>query len=1112
MNKMVNKHDIYRALFALFHFLIIFLYNICVLNVKFLSMKKVSLLLAFLGFIGMQVVFAQTREITGAVTSAEDGSSIPGASVFVKGTTLGTVTGNDGKFSMKIPQSAKTLTVSFIGMTTVDVPITSQTNYLIKMKVAPVEISEVVVTALGQTTNKAKVGYSTQTFNKDAVSKDGAVTLMDALQGKVAGANISTLGGPGSSTKVVLRGYGIIGGGNNQPLYVIDGVPLNDQVLDNSFSGNLGGYTDFGNAMTNVNPNDIESITILKGTAASSLYGSSAKNGAIMITTKRGEAGKLKIEYNGSMNWSTVGKLPDLQDAYGQGWNGTFILSENGSWGPKLDGRIRPWGATVDNSQLIKPFSYVKDNLRNFYNTGTEANNSIALSGGSDKSKFYFSYSNVSSNGVIPTRADYLQRNTFALRTNSDFGKFSINTSFNYINRKQNSPVSGQGGADAATVFESLLQIPVDIPITDFRHINNKFFNVDNYFTPYAINPYYPLVENSASQNTDRIFGDFDFKYKFTNSFNAQFRLGGDFSNSRTFAYAQPNAPTPGSWNAGNNVEGNSRQLYVGSVLQSSDYFGTINGDFMLNYSKKLNPDLNLDATAGLNYYESEVKNENAYITNLTIPGYFNLSNSTAPPTAYDYKSLRRRIGLYGQASLSYKDQLFATGNIRNDWSSTLPINDNGIFYYGLNGSWVATQTLDLSNTPISYLKVRAGYGQTGSDPNPYMTYPALGRGDIYLGYGNLTTPFNGTPAFGISNVIGNSSLKPIQTNEFEVGTEIRILQDRIGVDFTFYDRITKGQIFTVPIAPSTGYAQPSPIQTTAGMVENIGQVSNKGIELTLDAKPIKTKNFTWSLTYTYSRNINNVDKLPTQLPVTLLNQFYDAESRAVIGKAVGEIYAFVPKLSPDGKIIVNAAGEPQAAEEKGDFGNSQFKYMMGLNNVFTYKNWQLSSSLDFRYGGVFYSGTADLLLFTGNTKPTLYNNRKPFIVPNSVQEVAGSNGTITYVENKTPIDDANFGNYFYPTSNPGTSYYDRIIDRSFLKMRDITLSYKLPNKWISVIKANQATVGVYGRNLLLWTPNSNIYVDPEGTNLGNDLAGELGEFRAAPTSKSFGVMLKLTF
>ena len=388
---------------------------------------------------------------------------------------------------------------------------------------------------------------------------------------RFAGANISKTGGPGSSTKVVLRGYGIIG--NNQPLYVIDGVPLNDGRF--AASNNV----DFGNGLNDLNPNDIENISVLKGTAAASLYGSNAKNGAVMITTKRGKSGKVRVDYAGSMNFSRVAALPEMQSTFGQGWGGVFALPENGSWGPRLDGKNRAWGSIVDNSQLIKPFSFIEDNLADFYTTGIEYNNSVSLSGGNEISQFYFSYGNVSSDGIMPTATDYYARNTVALRTNSKFNKLTLNSSFNYINKRQNVPFTGQGGSDGGSTFEELLQIPVDIPIKDFKDYKNKFFNVDNYFTPYASNPYYPLYENSNTQNSDRFFGNLDMSYQLTSDFSAQLRIGGDFTNARTFRFKAVNAPAPGSWNAGGNTQGQTRAKDVGSVQEQSNYLGSMNGD-----------------------------------------------------------------------------------------------------------------------------------------------------------------------------------------------------------------------------------------------------------------------------------------------------------------------------------------------------------------------------------------------------------------------------------------------------------------------------------------------------------------------------------------------------
>jgi TonB-linked SusC/RagA family outer membrane protein len=1057
-------------------------------------MRKRLLLFAALLLFGVWTFSQNSRRVTGQVK--DESGPVSFATVTETNTSNSVTSDVNGNFSILI--TGNQITITAVDHTAQTITVSGNVANVTMVRSGG-QLQEVVVTALGQTRSKAKVGYASSTFNSEAITRTAPVSPLDALQGKIAGADISHIGGPGASTKVVLRGYGVIAGGTNQPLYVVDGVPLSDA----RFAAN--DNTDFGNSAGDINPADIESITVLKGTAASSLYGSSAKNGAIMITTKRGKPGKLKVEYNGSANFSRVGKLPDFQKTFGQGWSGTFILSENGSWGPKLDGQERLWGSVVDNSQLLKPFSFIDDNVRDFYNTGTEYNNTIALSGGSEVTSFYFSYGNVTSNGVIPTNSDNLQRNSFALRTNSKFNKFTINSSFNYVNRKMNAPYTGQGASDGSSTFENILQIPVDIKISDFLDYKNKFFNVDNYFTPYAENPYYPLFENRNAQNSDRFFGNVDANYKFTNELSAQLRVGGDFTNARTFAYKAVNAPSAGSWNAGNNPESAPRAPDVGSVTEISNYLSVINGDFILKYNKNLNSDVTLEALAGYNYNQQNQKAVAASITNLVIPGFYNLSNSSVKPTATDQTILRRLMGVYAQAVLGYKNQLYLTVNARNDWSSTLPIDNNSFFYPGANLSWIASQTFDLTRTPISLLKFRAAYGKTGSDAPPYDVYPILTIGNVNLPFGSVTFPFNNVSAFGIANTLGNQNLQPVITSEAELGAEIRFWKNRLGFDVAVYDKRTDGQIFTVPISPSTGYT---------GLVQNLGLVSNKGVEVSADGKPVATKDFTWSITYTFSKNWNKVENLTGGPEKVILNTAYDAEMDAFPGKTVTGIYAPVPQFTPDGKIIVNpATGIPLADPTKAYYGDGAYDYMMGMVNTFTYKNWGLNFSLDYRRGGVMYSGTADLLLFTGNSYVTTYNDRRPFIIPNSVIEtgVDGS-GHATYAENTTPIDEAHYDSYWYPTSNLAQSYRDRIISRSFLKLRDISLSYNFPKRWASKISATNLNLAVYGRNFLLWTPQSNIYIDPEASNLGNDLVSQLGEFRTAPTSVQYGVQLRATF
>jgi TonB-linked SusC/RagA family outer membrane protein len=1066
-------------------------------------MRKILSLVTVLIF-STVLVFSQGRVVSGKITD-ESGNPVPFATVTEAGTKKGVTADENGNFNINI--TGQRLSVTAAGYKAQTLSVEGNTAN-IQLARSGGQLQEVVVVALGQSRSKTKLGYATTTFNSEAITRTAPANVVDGLAGKIPGANISKTGGPGSSTKVVLRGYGIISGGNNQPLYVLDGIPLNDFRfgVTNPGSGVLNTNVDFGNGLNDINPFDIESINVLRGTAAASIYGSNAKNGAIVITTRRGKPGGIKVDYAGSINFSEVGKLPEMQNIFGQGWGGIFVLPENGSWGPKLDDKPRAWGSIVNNSQLIKPFSFIKDNIRDFYNKGLEINNHIAISGGGDITQFYFSYGNLLSDGVLPSNADYYARNSLALRTNTKFKNFTINTSLNYINKRQNVPFTGQSDAAGGSTFEEILQIPVDLPITDFKDYKNTFFNVDNYFTPYAENPYYPLYENGNTQNADRILGNIDLSYKLTSDLTAELRVGGDFTNARTFRYKAVNAPSIGSWNDGANTEGQQKTPDVGTVSEQSQYAGSLNGDFILKYNKNIGSDFNLEAFGGVNYFLEDQKSVRTFITDLLIPGFYNLSNSLAPPTSTDSKQKRKRAGVYAQTILGYKNQLYLTLNARNDWSSTLPINNNSLFYPGANLAWVASQTFNLGST-ISHLKFRVGYGKTGSDAAPYLVNSTLAVGNVQLPFGFVNFPFNGVNGFGISNQIGNLDLQPIITKEAEVGMEIRFLQNRIGLDVALYDKKTEGQIFPIPIAPSSGY-------TT--QVNNIGVVSNKGIELGFEAKPVNSKDLTWSLTYTFSKDWNKVKSLSAGLNKIILNTFYDAEMDAYPGKSVTGIYAPVPKYSPDRKIVVSpTTGMPvEDLTNLGYYGDAEYDYLMGLQNTLTYKDFQLGFSFDYRKGGVMYSGTADLLLFTGNSYATTYNDRRPFIIPNSVIEVTDPTDPtkVSYEENTIVIDESAYTDYWYPTQNKAGSYSQRIIQKSFLKLRDITLSYSLPKKWASKIKASNMSLSVYGRNFLMWTPKSNFYIDPEATNEGNDIASELGEFRTAPVSHQFGVTLKASF
>jgi len=1062
-------------------------------------------------FIAVSAV-AQDEMASGRVTNPK-GEPVSFATITVKGTKTTAVAEADGSFRIRAKQG-QTLLISATSYTTRDYYITQNSGNDVILQPGQAAMNEVVVVALGQSKSKAKIGYSTQTFNSEAINKVSPVSMMDGLAGKVAGADISNVSGtPGGSTKVVLRGFGVIGGGNNQPLYVIDGIPLSDATIDiGGVGGNGPALTDYGNGMTDINPNDIESLTVLKGTSASSLYGSVAKNGAILITTKKGKSGKLSVSLASSFNASIVGKLPDEQNQFGQGWSGVSDITQNGSWGPALNGQMTPWGATVDNSQLVKPFAFQKNSIRDFYDVGTEFNNTISLSGGNEKTNFYFSYGNVTSNGILPGNYDKLQRNNFNLRTNSTFGDFNISLSLNYINRHLTTPAKFSLSGLGNDLFVNILQIPVDIRIEDLSLYNNKFFNVDNYFTPFAENPYYDLTQNGSDQGADRIFGKIDMTYKFTPELSAEFRIGGDFTNTSTEIWNAVNAPSPGSWNAGNNPSGSSRQPDIGSYQQQADYAGLIDADFIVKYTKQLNQNISLDALAGVNFYQSKATNQVTAIQGLTIPFFYNLANSNSPPTGANSLFEKRLIGVYAQATLGYKDQLYLTVNARNDWSSTLPVGNNSFFYPGANLSWLASQTFDMTNSKISFLKFRVAYGQTGADAQPYQIYPTIQQGNIPattgIPYGTITFPIAGINGFTITPSIGNLNLKPIITKEWELGVETKFFDNRFGFDATVYDKTTDGQIFNVPISPSSGYS---------GLIENVGVVTNRGIELTVNLVPVRTRDFTWNLNYTYSKNESNVQSLTNGLDKVQIGSdglTGGMEFDLFPGKPVGIFYSPAPVYSPDGKIVVDPnTGFPVVNPNKEDMGTSQRDFTMGMINSFTYKQWSFSFSLDYRMGGDFYSSTADITMFSGNAAITTYNNRKPFLIPNSVNQLMGTDGKPVYVENKTLIAESVFDSYFYTNNNKPLAYPMRLIDRSFLKLRDITLSYNLPAKWTTPIHASNLLLSIYGRNFILWLPKENAYIDPEVSNLGNDLQSEFGEYSpTGPTTVQYGISLKANF
>jgi TonB-linked SusC/RagA family outer membrane protein len=1054
-------------------------------------MRKFLLLICLVLAVTSIRVMAQERTISGKVTSSEDGTPLPGVNVVLKGTTNGTVTDSDGAYTMSVPQAGGTLIFSFIGLTTQEVSIGERTVVDLKMQEDITQLGEVVVTAQGNVRETKTLGYSATQVDKEEATKGRTNDVMTSLQGKVAGLTISqNSGAPGASSRVVLRGYSSIGQ-SNQPLFIVDGVPINNASNVNVFNNpgdNFNNTVDYGNRANDIAPDDIESISVLKSAAATALYGSRAANGAIVITTKRGKSGDgPKVDLTTSATFSRPLRIPQLQNTYGQGWSSDHLLEENGSWGPRLDGAERPWGNVVDNSQLLKPYAAQKNNLKEFYETGYNLNNSITVSGGNDAATYYFNYGNIKADGFLPAPNDYMTRHNITLRSTLKAKKLTSDVSINFVRKEVGAIATGQGGT-APTMFQEIIQVPRDISIVDFKDYNNKFYNIDNFHTRYAQNPYFSINENRNEFTENRVYGKLGFTYQFADWINLTYRLGADVANSFVKEWTAVTNPTPGSPNQ-------SVTPTPGSVNEANLVSTEFDHSLLANSFFNLNESFTLSTLAGLNVNERFGRALTTQVVGLDIPNFYDISNSSGTPEIGQVTTLRRLIGVYGQAELAYKDFWFVTGTVRNDWSSTLPKHNNSFIYPAVNTSFVFTEAFGIENKLISFGKLRASWGQTGNDAAPYLINSTLVPGSIFNYFGNLEFPFAGVNAFEVGNRIGNQNLQPEISTEFEFGGEFKLLNNRIGLNVSFYDKRTDGQILPVPVASTSGYT---------GQTSNVGVVQNKGIELLVNFTPIQTEDFRWDVSVNYTKNRNKILELPEQLQGLVLFSNYGVDFKLIEGRPIGDLYAVDYERDPQGRIIVNNSGLPTGTTNKTLVGNINPDFITGLNTSLTYKNFTLSGTMDYRHGGKFWSYTKRLTMFVGNDPITTYNDRRPFIVPNSVIPDGES-----FRENDIIVSMADISNYWNDNNNPAMERR-HIMDRTYFKVREIVLSYNVPTAVVKKTPFSYISASVLGRNLWLWTPAENGLVDPEATQFGNDLAGEFGEFAAGPSARSYGFSLKL--
>lgn len=1052
---------------------------------------KFNGILTLLLALTVQFTFAQ-KTVSGTVS--DENGPLPGVNILVKGTKTGTETDFDGKYSLKAKQG-DVLVFSFVGMQPVEKTV--GTGSVIDVKMASGNtMEEIVITAMGGRKQAKSLGYASTKVSSSELTEVATSNPIENLSGKIAGVDISSPSQPGASTKIIFRGMSSITGSNN-PLYVIDGSPVQD--VSNSSIGSTSSF-DAGTSLNDIDPNNIESINFLKGAAATALYGSRGSNGVIIVTTKKGKE-KINASFSSSFEMSEVARVPHYQTDFGTGWDGKSYSNvavegsmaqsnENGSWGAAFNGLIRPWSRIIDNQQLIKPYVALENNMRDFFVPGYSYNNSLSLSNGGQFHDISFTYSRVDNDGVMPTNRDQFKKNNLGINAGVNLNKLSIRLTANYADKKQTAVPTGQGD-DAGfgkSLMQEMIQMPNDVSIVDMADTSNIFYTASNFYTPYAANPYLTLENNNVIIGKHRFFGNSNFNYKFNDKFSAVFQIGADIDNEDIKRYGAiveylPDSPQD---NAGANG-------VVGAVQEAKYTSNEFDAYLNFNYSTKFLSDFNLNALAGVNYNDRNGESIEVTVTDLDLPNYYELSNSASTPTLIQNNYQRRVLGVYGQTELSYLDRYFLTLSARNDFSSTLPIENNSYFYPS------ASLAAILFDTNNYYFKLRGGWARIGNDTDMYKVYSTAGQSSNQAYFGSIDYPLGGVNGLEVFGRIENQDLKPEITDEIEVGFESKFLNGKIGLDISLYNRATEGLIVDLPTAGSTGYT------TISG---NFVDLTNKGIELMFSAKPLVIGDFSWDLNYTFTKNKNNVTNVYGNEDKILIYSAYDTNFYAQEGKPLGVFYSPSPATTPNGQIIVDPVTGYYTYDGNETYnGSSERDFIMGLKNTFKFKSLKLNVSTDWKQGGVMYSYTKRLSYFVGNGIETTYNDRNPFIIPNSVVP----DGLGGYVENTTPVSYEDVTGFYNDSQNAAIEK-QHVIDKTFIRLRELSLSYDLPAKLLPKMSLSGISFTLYGKNLFLWTPSGNPYIDPETTTYGRGIRSEFGEFATNPSQRSYGASIKLTF
>ena len=1056
-------------------------------------MKRQFLQLIFKGFILLLIspftfpveTFAQ-NSVSGKVKDSKN-EPIPGVSVRVKGTTIGVTTYFNGDFKIAIPASQGYLVFSSIGYSTTEIQLDKRSVYEVILAEDNKFLNEVVVTALGIKREEKSLGFAAQTINANAVVDAKTNNWVNSLSGKVAGLNIQGAGaGPMGSSRITLRGESSLNLDNNQALIVVDGVPISSKITGTGFNSHLAADSpvDYGSGVSDINPDDIENVTVLKGPGATALYGSRAAGGVIIITTKSGvrKDGSIGITFNSNFNIEQVNRYPDYQFEYGEGRTSSYysyLDSPDGintsttaaagrAWGPKFAGQsfYQYDPNTVGNKPTQKtPWVPYDNYISGYFQTGQTLSNSLSIDGGNDKGSARLSITHLKNKWIIPNTG--FERLNASLAVNQKISnKLKISGRANYTNkRSDNLPMAGYNN-------QSLMYFLI---IGPSPNVNPNWYkpywqpgleNVlqKNPFNPGPDNPYLAMYEMLNKMNKNGLIGSVSANYEISKKFDLMVRSGIDMS----FEFRSQQRPF-------------SMTKYPRGMYREQNVFSyESNTDVLLSFKDKLSSKININASAGANSMSQTYDFAGLYADQLAQPGVYQISNSLDQAVADPLKTGKAINSIYGSAQIGFDEKIFLDVTGRNDWSSTLPAKNNSFFYPSLSSSFVLDEIFSLPKV-ISFAKLRASWAQVGNDTRPYQTARYYDRI-----YGN---------SFTNPGQLFNAELKPEITESYEFGLDLRLFKNRLGLDLAYYDNNSKNQILSIPLDPVTGFSN---------ALINAGLINSKGIEVKLMGKPIVTNKFSWSTTLLWNRNRSYVKELSNGITNQIIYQHGSNVSiEARVGGLMGDMYGKGFQRSPDGQIIYSSAnGLPAPLDPKvRKMGNAFADWKGSVMNELTYKNIRFSLLIDGQKGGAMYSQTNHKNNTLGKTVVTLPGRDNGIVGEGVVKLADGS-----FIQNTKVADASAYYDNYYQISNAETN----IFDASFIKIREVRLEFELPSQLLKKIGVQRTSIALWGRDLFNFTKFPGF--DPEGGNLNNGTLTPGVELTQFPSNRTVGTNLTFKF